>query len=154
MQAVAYPDNVKDAYAAAMLRLGDAFKAACAVFPNDTARAVSAALPLSRDPDVLRRMEALRQTAGDEDFLPTRADIARELYALGVDGGNEAKDRIQAFKTFAELMGYAPKPGAGDTTNNITQNNVMVVREIPPDAWEARAIEQQAKLINAATEHN
>lgn len=153
MQAVDFPDNVKEAFATAMLRLGDAFKAACAVFPNDTPRAVTYALPLSRDQTVLRHMEDMRREAGDEDFLPTRADVARELYNLGVDAGNDARDRIQAFKSYAELMGYAPKNGA-ETTNNITQNNVMIVREIPADQWEKRAVEQQARLINAATEHS
>lgn len=147
-----FPDNVLEAFAEAYLRLGDAFKAAQAVFPHDTGRAVISAHPLANDPRVLSLIETMRQAEGAEAFLPTKADVARELYSIGIDAGVDAGQRINAFKTFADLMGYIPRDKNAVQTGNTT-NNVMIVMERSEDDWQSGAIEQQKKLVDAARQY-
>jgi hypothetical protein len=89
---------------------------------------------------------------GEEHFLPTKADLARELYAMGVDKTIEARDRVTALKEYALVRGFIEKVAAVNVNTGTVSNRVMVVQDHGSDTdWEAKVQKQQTKLIASAT---
>lgn len=136
---------------------GDSFKAACEVFGSDTKSALYASTFWIRDPEVIAEKERLlaAEDDGESAFLPTKAEMLRDLYELTKRG--EEKDRVSAFKLYAEVRGWMPKGGTNVNIDQSTRttNQVMLVQDMGSDAaWENGIAEQQRNLIkNAAASH-
>jgi hypothetical protein len=145
-------EPAKERFAAALLRFeGKAFEAAKATFPGDTNRAMLASSKWPDDPEVIEEMARLKAELGDEYFLPTRADLARALWRLSEDEKVEARERLLAYKTYADVLGFIAKPEAASTTNNNITNKVLIVpASATAEEWESRLIARQAKLIDAS----
>lgn len=138
---------LKDAFAAALLRSpDDPFAAALQVFGNDTRTAMFVAQEWVRDLYVLQKQAELLEAFGEDEFLPSKATLARDLFALA-RSTKDTKDKVAAYKLFAEVRGMIEKQTA---IANVTVNNnrVMVVKDHgSDDDWERVARSQQAKLI-------
>lgn len=147
-------DNIlKDAFANALLRTADPWKAACIVFGNDTARALECSQSWPSDLYVLSRQAELLDTMGEDAFLPTKAMTLRRIWETA-ESSTDRKDKIAAFKLYAEVRGYIEKPGDKININNhITSNRVMIVKDHGSNEdWENTAANQQMKLVaNART---
>lgn len=129
---------------------GDAFAAAKHVFPGNIGKAIRAHSEWVNRPEVIALQDEIQRRA-DENDLPTKTEIARELFDIGRSGAVEARDRINALKLYAELLGMLPKGGESTTNNNVTVNRVMVVPVFDSaEQWEESLRAQQAKLINAS----
>jgi len=141
----------KARFAEALLRHdGKAFEAARDVFPNDTSAAMHAAHHWPKDPEVADETALLKKTLGDDFFLPTKADLARAVFNLAGDVRFDPRERISAYKLYAEIMGYGARADR-DQTNVVNNNKVLV---LPPtmsyDDWVEGTRQQQAKLIDAS----
>jgi len=138
----------KDRFAEALLRTPtDPFRAALTVFGNDTATALRISNLWPYDLYVLQRQAELLEQFGPDEYLPTKQQVARRIYEVGENAADN-KDKLAAFKLYAELRGFVPK-GEG-VTNNLTVNNnrVMIMKDFGTDEqWESAAVGQQTKLI-------
>lgn len=146
--------DYRRAFALAWLREpNEPFKAACEVFGTDTKSALYASTFWIRDPEVIAEKERLiaAQDEGEESFLPSKAEALRDLYEYTKSG--EHKDRIAAFKLYAEVRGWMPKGGTNVNIDQSTRttNQVMLVQDMGNDSdWEKGIAEQQRRLIENA----
>lgn len=130
----------------------DPFTAALKVFPDDTSRALRVAHEWPLDKEVRASLRARLADGEEEDFLPTKAELARKVWAKMNKDGLEPDEFAKMARLYGEIRGFIEKP----TTNihNNTQNNlapVMVVRDVgSDDEWERKLATQQAKLIEAS----
>jgi hypothetical protein len=77
----------KDKFAEALLRTpNDPFRAALVVFGNDTATALQASQLWPYDLRGLQRQADLLEEFGPDEFLPTKAVVARRIYEVGENG--------------------------------------------------------------------
>lgn len=100
--------------------------------------------PLDRE--VLQYRDELLEAAGGEDeFLPTKAQVALALWAIAEAPG-DPETKIKALKEYSALRGFVEKPGAGVAIAIV--NKVMSIRDHGDDeAWEKRLKANQVKLI-------
>lgn len=130
----------------------DAMGAAQRAFVNDDISAAQVADHWPTNAFVIKFKQELLSEFGEEHFLPSKSDIARQLYKIGANCAQAADDRIKALKELANLLGYIEKPAAVTVNTGSTNNRVMIVRDHGTvDDWEQRAIEQQSRLINGHT---
>lgn len=130
------------------------FEAACLTFPDqeddNLARMAAEEYPYDRVViEEMARLEAVEPEAG----LPSRAEVARDVFNMAKDASKSVEDRLKCYKTYADLMGYIQKPS--DKGVNIFNNSrIMVMPSAPAsvDSWEETASAHQARLVgNAST---
>ena len=148
--------QLKAAFARLLLKNpDDPFKAALAVFPDNTSRALRVANEWPGDSEVLNFQAELIEEDGELSFLPTKADLARNIWDKMQSDRICADDYAKLGKLYADVRGFIEKPqtNINNNVNNVT-NRVMVVRESASDAdWEAKLRKQQEELTNASTRH-
>ena len=140
------PDyELKSQYAALLLKFpDDPFKAAKILFEPDWGKSLMVAREWPSDPFVIEQKKAILSEHGETSFLPTKSEIARELHAIA-RLENDTDYRLKAYELFSKIMGFIEKPGA--TFNNISQNNVMIVKDHgSDDQWADACLEQQKTL--------
>lgn len=138
----------KRLFAEALLRApGDAFSAARTVFGQDTMGAMVASQQWPYDMVVLQRQAELLETFGPDEYLPAKHEVARRIWDIG-QAATDTKDRLAAFKLYADLRGFMPRSEGMTINNTVNQNRVMIMRDFGTDEqWETAAAGQQAKLI-------
>lgn len=138
----------KARFAEALLRTpNNAYAAACVVFGTDTANALRVSSEWPFDLYVLQRQAELLDEFGADEFLPTKAVVARNIYETG-ERATDPKDKLAAFKLYAEVRGFMPKGDAASVNLTVNNNRVMVLRDFGnDDDWERAASKQQSKLI-------
>lgn len=142
-------DAVKLRFAEAFARTKNASTAALQVIANP-GLALLHSQTLPTDPLVLAEMARLRDDIGDEGLLPSKAEIAREVYDKAKACHNP-EDYERLMKLYCNIMGHIEKPGTNVTVNNQV-TPVLVIRDHGTDEqWQEKAAEQQRKLtIDAA----
>jgi hypothetical protein len=137
----------KARFAEALLRMPDnAFGAAITVFGSDTMRALEASQKWPIDLYVLQVQADLLADKGEDEYLPSKAELARRIWSVGT-GATDNKDKLAAFKLYAEVRSFIVK---AEIVNNNTVNNnrVMVLKRLRIERdWEKAASRQQSKLI-------
>lgn len=145
-------EDLKRQFAAQLPLHDDAFNAALAVI-GDTGKALWAAKYWANDPIVL----AAKAVQRSEEFLDKAALSARLLkFAEEKDPSQrfyvvEAKDRLAAYKLYAEIQGFiGNKIDINASTNTI--NNLMQIKFVRPEKVEQvktieTAIEQQEEKL-------
>ena len=112
-------EALKGVFARALLRQPhkpqDAARRAFPGQPN-APRAAMAAQHWPTDPEVLAMVDALTTDEG----LPSREEVAREIWAIGMDPEAADRDRLAAFKLYTEAMGFV-KPTAPSSDDFIGQ---------------------------------
>lgn len=150
--ALAAPPQVNDEvlaakklFAEAVLRcLGDAYRAALELWPNDPNTAYIFADNWRNDPEVVKFKSELIKEHGELSFLPNKAALASEVWK-GAQNSFDAKDRLGFARLYAEVLDMLPKK---TTEAPAVVNNVVVVREIEDNAsFLEKMREQQRKLI-------
>ena len=134
----------KRAFAAAFVRHKNPLRAANEVAPGNFPLANSISVAWPHDPEVQAFIDAIRADVPDElDLLADKADVARRLLEIA-DSAPDAKDKIAAYKAYAELRGFT-KPDKNPPKNDAPK--VMAYRDFgTDDDWEARTEAQQAEL--------
>ena len=141
-------ENKKRQYAQLYEKLGDRFKAAFQLFPNDTKLAIQVANEWPQDQVVIDFQNEKLLTRDTTDNLPTKADLARKVWDRMNEPLTSDEDFVKMAKTYAEVMGYIEKPGTQVNVQNVS-NKVMIVREKESDDdWARGLAEQQANLIS------
>lgn len=144
---------LKEAFVREWLRTGDVYKAGLTVFPSDTGRAMRAAWEWPNDPDILAYKQELiieNEVAGHIAGMPTKHELAREIYLLAQSSGEPLEERLAAYELSAKIMGYIERPSlnVNNNTLNVTNNRVMVIKDHGDDAsWESAAARQQRGLL-------
>jgi len=129
----------------------DPFKAAIAVFGDNTGAALEASYRWPNDPIVKGYMQKAIDELGDLHFLPSKAEIARVAHSLAVDERVAVEDRLKAIRLYADIRGFIDKQGATINNNILTTNKVMIVKDHGADTdWEQQLAAQQARLIDDA----
>lgn len=118
---------------------------------GDPGTALRAAQVLPSDPIVIAEIERLVGENGEDSFLPTKAEIAREIYDKAKQFGDSPEDYERLMKLYCTIRGYIEKPGA-NVGVAVTVAPVMVLRDHGTDEeWAAKAAAQQHNLVlNAA----
>lgn len=124
----------------------DPFTASLKLFPTNTNRAVRVAGEWPRDPVVTAEMKRLRSEGHDIEKLPTKADLAREVWKRAqAEQDSEAATKL--FKLYGDIRGFIVKPDSAPNVNVNVVPKVMIVKDSgTDDAWEARLQRQQRKL--------
>lgn len=141
-------------FAAAWLRNPkDVQGAANEVEPEHFTRAIWIAANWQLDPVVMAEKERLLALAGPIARVPSKEELALELYTLAKDTAvtRSIGDKLAAYRFFAELMDYTQKPGSGTNiniqNNNITGKIMAVPLATSDDQWEKIAVEHQKTLM-------
>jgi len=137
---------------------GNAFKAACVVFPDDLNMACIKAVEWNNDPEVLAEIERLKniedKALKDEEenlsLVPSKNEALELAWNLANNRLVEPRDRVNALKLFNEVAGYMPdKTINKNVVTEVKTNRVMVIKDFGDnEAWEKRAIDQQRELVN------
>lgn len=141
--------DLKAAFALQLLLThGNAQAAAHVVSPRNIGYALFIAEYWRDDLYVLDCKRKLVEEHGEAFFLPSKYDIAHKI-AKAADQALHSDEKLKALKLYAELMGFISKPEISvQSTTNIQQNRVMVLRDHGTDAeWEQQVVAQQRKLI-------
>lgn len=153
-------DILKKAFGIELARNpGEPFQAALAVFGDDTGKALMASQMWLRDELVIQARDEYLGEHGEEVKLASKDQLARQILdmaeATNIEGTRylyDGKDRLAAFKLYAEVMGFIEKPQTTINNNQVnTTNKVMVVQNFGEnDTWENALAEQQQKLLHDA----
>jgi len=132
----------------------EAFKIALLMFPNNNNRALRVAMEWPTDEVVKAAQTELLNESGEDAFLPTKAEFARELLDKMHAAWIATEDYIKVAKLYADIRGFVQKPvqQTNIDLSNKVQNNVMIIKENgSDDEWEKGLREQQAALIDVST---
>jgi hypothetical protein len=146
-------DLLKEAFVKEWLRTGDPYKAGLHCYPADSGRAMRATWEWPNDPEVLAYRAELIQEATAEGTvagMPSKFEMAREIYQLGQSTAETMEDRLAAFELSAKIMGYIERPSVNVDNRQINVDNrrVMVIKDHGNDAaWESAAARQQRGLL-------
>lgn len=146
----------KEQFAELLLRENEPFKVALVLYPDDTGRALEIAHKWPIDQQVLAFQQSLKDAEGEITFLPTKADTARLAWTVARNEERyDGETRHKFLKLYAEIRGFIEKPALNvNQTNNVIQNNVMVVRDHGTDnEWESKLQNQQRTLKKVVYEH-
>ena len=146
----------KAAFAAALLRFPNAIDAgkAAASVESRPAHAHYMVTNWTIDPEVMGMVAKLRAGKGSAGYVPTKEEFAAALW-LEANGCEHKDTKLKFFELFAKTMSFIEKPPSTVVNNNnaiVDARKVMIMpAPMSIDEWEAAAVEQQAKLVNAAS---
>lgn len=153
----------KAEYAALLLKERDPFKAALALFPENTNRALWIANHWPKDDVVKAEQTRINAEIGEMGFLPGKGDLARDIWQRmqgttlpnGVTVPPTPEEYAKLAKLYADVRGFIEKPQTNvSVNNNITQRVVEMPVFASEGEWEAQAAKQQRELLdNARTRH-
>lgn len=138
-----------------LLEPDEPYKAGLAAYPEKdnyhNHMAMVVAQDWLNDVDIHLLKRQLIAEHGEDFFLPTKQDLAREIWKTAKNG--KTSEKLAAQRLYAEVRGFIEKPVAAQINNTVsnTTNKVMVVPARTSDAdWEDAVAAQQAKLVSAA----
>lgn len=142
----------KDIYALELAKHpNEPLKAALVATNNVLGDALRLMAECTGDPAFADRQRELVEAADATEFIPSKELVAFEILTLGRKADANDDFKLRAYRLFAEVMGFIKTGGAAVQVNNLVQNRVMVVtRHATEEDWEASALTQQTKLIDAA----
>jgi hypothetical protein len=124
-------NDVKDRFTVEWLRKGDPWQAALTVLGHQNASYASqCASQWPFDPYVIAKRKQLLAEQGEEAFLPTKVDLAREIWR-DAENCRDPADKTRNLRLYAEVMGFVEKPdgkGAkgGVIAVTLTPNEVKI----------------------------
>lgn len=147
---------LKVAFAGALLRNpNDPFKAALQTIGGTNSQvALKIAETWPCDPVVMAAQIDLIDRFGEASFLPSKIALSRRIFEIGEDTSNATKDRLAAYKLYAEVRGFISAGVNVDNSVTVQDNRrVMIMRDHGTnDEWQDKALTQQQKLIENAIE--
>lgn len=147
------------AFAALLLKTPtEPFKAAIAMFPDDTRRALWVANHWVSHPGVLAANEIIKEQQGEFAGLPDKVELSRKIWermqgTVTHDGRvipPVADDFVKLAKLYAEVRSFISKPEAGPTVNVIVPRAIEIPTHGTNEEWESAAEKQQRELLNVS----
>lgn len=147
-----------EAFALALLREPDPFKAASMIFANDTNKALWVACNWPKDPEFLQIQADLGKSHNALDMLPDKVELARNVWDR-MQGTNyngtvipvTPEEYAKLAKLYGDIMGFIEKPAAAQINNNIVIPKAI---EVPvyanADEWAKEAEKSQRELLNVS----
>lgn len=128
-----------------------AFQIALGIFgEGETSKAIKAAMNWQADPQVLEFIDEIKAAGEDLELLPSKADLARDVWARLKDEP-DSENYAKLAKLYAEVRGFIEKP---QTNQNLQIVVAPKVIEVPvyqnAEAWENDSAKQQNELLNVA----
>lgn len=111
------------------------FEAGCKVFGEETSKALWASFNWLHDPVVVASRDAYLKTLELSAKPLDREQLAAKVLALAEEKVErngvmvptiEAKERINAFKLYSDIMGYTGKVEIDNSTKNFTHNEMTI----------------------------
>lgn len=131
---VADESELKTAFAYELLRTPtEPFKAALAVFPDDTSKALKVANYWPTDSFVRVELDRLKDEQGELAFLPTKADLARLIWERAQSQNTSNEDLAKLGKLYAEIMNFVPKASVAAVGSDGKGNATIQVIASPLD---------------------
>lgn len=142
----------KAAFAALLLREADSFKAALALHPHNTNRALRIAQEWKNDPEVLTAVETLRaEGASRYSKSQLRDELTAKMLTIVDNEKEETEDRIKAATFIANLHALIEKPATIVNNNTLIQPKVIEVPSFGTvEEWESAAEKQQRELLSVS----
>lgn len=148
----------KAAFAVLLLKTpNEPFKAAIALFPDNTPRALWVANHWVADPEVLAAIEAIKADKGEMAFLPTKAELAKDIWdrmqGKRPDGSivpPSPDDYAKLAKLYADIRNFIEKPATGPAVTVVIPRAIEVPTHGTDDQWELAAEKQQTELLNVS----
>jgi hypothetical protein len=105
-------EELKKAYAKELLKFpGDPFAAALGLAGDDTSLALIMANEWVKDAVVIDELHNIRLARGQGD-LPTREDLAQNLWSKAHNGRVDISEYVQLVKLYAQIMDFMPRKDA------------------------------------------
>lgn len=130
------------------------FPAALEVFPKDTSKALWAANYWLSDPVVIAARDIYAEAVETQSSLLDKTALSVKLLKFAEEKDqtgrfyvNEAKDRLAAFKLYAEVQGYIGKIDINASTNTITNNKLELVIVKSPNKEERKETIIEAETV-------
>lgn len=141
--------KLKGDFAAALIREKLPFKAALIVCPGDVGAALRMSVEWLVDDEVLAIKASLLADTDELLFLPTKADLSREIWER-MDSPNLCHDDFTKMaKLYAEVRGFIDKAKEGSGGFAKLIPSVMRVTDHgSDDEWKEKIKSQQKKLSN------
>lgn len=149
----------KAAFAALLLKTPtEPFKAALALFPDNTSRALWVANHWVADAEVLAAIKRLKEEMGEFAGLADKSELARDIWqrmqgTQTADGRTippTADDYAKLAKLYAEVRGFIEKPQSGPAVQVIVPRAIEVPTHGSNEDWEAAAAKQQRELLDVS----
>jgi hypothetical protein len=113
-------EELKKAYAKELLKLpGDPFAAALGLAGDDISLALIMANEWVQDEVVIDELHNIR-LARSKDDLPTKEDLAQNLWSRAHNGRVDISDYVQLVKLYAQIMDFMPKKEDGKKASSPT----------------------------------
>src|SRR5690348_12715575 len=104
-------DEVKLRFAEALLRTGNAAKAAIQLVPNNPGEAMRLCSLLEHDPFVKTAMERIKVDVPESSLLPSKCEIARQVLDRANQPGVDHEEYEKLIKLYCSIMGHIERPG-------------------------------------------
>lgn len=149
----------KAAFAALLLKTPtEPFKAALALFPDNTSRALWVANHWVNDPEVLAAQKRNKEEFGEFAGLADKVDLARDIWqrmqgTTTPDGRQiipSPDDYAKLAKLYAEVRGFIEKPQTGPAVQVVFPRAIEVPTHGSNEDWEAAAAKQQRELLDVS----
>lgn len=124
----------------------DPFKAALILFPDNTNRALMVASQWPFDSEVI----AARNELNEDDFLPSKADLARSIWERMQNERLTADDYTKLGKLYADIRGFIQKASTNVSVEAVFPRAIEVPTHGTNDQWEVAAEQQQKDLLNVS----
>jgi len=140
----------KEKFAVLLLKNpNNAYDVACRLYPNDVSRSMFIFNHWQSDPYVEECQDKLLEEFGEEHFLPTKAELAREIW----DRAKAAYDDdsfTKLMRLYADVLGYIKKSDVNiDNRQMLVSPKIMIlpaIEQASEDVWENCLKEQQRSL--------
>ena len=143
---VVVDDAAKLRFAAELVRTKNPATAAMSIIVGNPGLALKYSYELQVDPIVVAEIERLKDEFGEEAFLPSKAQLAREIYDRANRDGVDHEEYVKLIQLHCSMRGLIEKPGT-NVDVNVQVQNVMVVKDLGTDEqWAAKAARQQREL--------
>jgi hypothetical protein len=150
-------EGLKKLFGEALVKHATAFNAALEVFPNETNKALWASWNWLTDPLVVASRQDYAQNVELNSKLLDKEALAARLLKFAEEKDHtgrfyicEAKDRLAAYKLFAEVQGFIGKVNIDASTTNFTNNELKITLVKPTKKEEkaATVIENEPEIQN------
>jgi hypothetical protein len=154
-------EGLKKQFGIELAKHETAFDAALEVFPNDTGAALWASFHWLSDPVVVAAKDTYAQNIELSEKLLDKSQFAAKMLKLADErdpSGRfyilEGKDRLAAYKLFAEVQGFIGKLSIDASTNHFTNNELKLTLVKAVQKETVEIIQEEPDLEPTVLPHN
>lgn len=154
-------ENLKKSFGIELAKAVKPFDAACAVFGNDTNKALWVSANWTHDPVVISSRDVYLKNLELSHIPLDREQLAAKVLKLA-EGEHverngvklptiEAKDRIAAFKLYSDILGFTGKVEIDASTNNNVVNNEITIKLVKAEVKPSKVVDAAPNVKSEMT---